>query len=301
MDCRPPLRTGLLIGIGLLGLSLGSVALGLAQIPRAPFSVWLVLWTVLPLAGAPLALIVGYRLFGLATARYIIDRDALRVRWGWSVEEAPLAEVTLEPIPEGFKHELRLGRGVWWPGCLVGTRDIPSLGKVEFFSTRPPSGMLMVSTAGRRLAISPPDPRGFLDAFVSATRLGSLRKIPPRSIRPEFFSSRVWDDKLARALILLGLALPLGLLGFLGAASSTLPDLVPFGFDVAGQPDSLGPPTRLLFLPLIAGLCWLADMVLAGVVYRVERDRPLAYGVWGLAGIVGVLIWGSALQLLAGP
>jgi hypothetical protein len=59
------------------------------------------------------------------------------------------------------------------------------------------------------------------------------------------------------------------------------------------------PPSRLLFLPLIAGLCWLADVVLGSVLYRLERDRTLAYGVWGLGILVGVLIWGATLYLMA--
>jgi hypothetical protein len=284
--------------LSLLLLSLGAVAMGLAQMTRTALSSWLVLWTLLPLVGGPMAVLVGYRLFGLLTARYTMDRNALRVRWGLRVEQAPLADVVLQPVPDALLARFRPAGGWWWPGCIVGRRQVEGVGNVEFLATRPADGMLIVSIGGRVLAISPPDVRAFLEAFVHATRLGSLDKIAPLSLRPDFFSLRVWDDRVARLLILLGLALPISLLGYLGISSATWPELIPFGFDPYGQPSLLVPPNRLLFLPLTAGLCWLLDVTLGSYLYRSERDRPLAYGVWGLAIVVGALFWGAAIQLV---
>lgn len=287
------------IGLGLLAASLGVSALGLSQVTQATLSPPLFLWTVLPLLGVPMALAVAYRLFGLATAIYSVDRDTLSVRWGWAEETARLSDVTLQTVPETLRSSLRPGRGLWWPGCLVGVKQIPDVGTVEFFASRPAGGMLLVFTGNKTLAISPPNPQAFVQAFVAATRMGSLRKTAIRSVRPEFFTIRIWEDGLARILILLGLALPLALLGYLGVVSAGLPNLVPFGFDIAGQPGPMVPPTRLLFLPLIGVMCWLTDMVLAGVIYRVEKDRPLAYGTWALAVAVGILLWGAAVQLVS--
>jgi Bacterial PH domain len=299
MDCRPPLRTGLTIGLSLLLLSLGAAALGMAQMTRTALSPWLVLWTLLPLVGVPMAILVGYRLFGLMTARYTVDRNALRVRWGLRVEQAQLAEVVLQRVPDALVAKFRPTGSGWWPGCIVGRRRVEGVGNVEFLATRPADGMLIVSIGGAVLAISPPDVPAFLEAFVYATRLGSLDRIAPLSLRPDFFSLRVWDDRAARLLILLGLALPIALLGYIAVSSAAWPGLIPFGFDPSGKPSLLVPPNRLLFLPLTAGLCWLLDAALGSYLYRSERDRPLAYGVWGLAVVVGALFWGALLQLVA--
>jgi len=299
MDCRPPLRTGLLIGIGLLVAGLAAATVGLAQIGRAALSPWLVLWTLMPLVGAPLAVVAAYRLYGLLTARYRIDRNALHLRWGLRLEEAPMADVVLQPVHEAMRTSLRSARGLWWPGCVVGEGRVEGVGPIEFLSTRSAAETLLVATGGRVLAISPPDPKAFLEAFVRATRLGPLEKVTPMSVRPEFFSDRLWEDKTARWLVLLGLALPIGLLGYLGASAPDTAALIPFGFDAAGQPNLLAPPGRLLFLPLTAGLCWVVDALLGGWLYRSEGDRLLAYGIWGLAVIVGLLFWGAALQLIA--
>ena len=299
MDCRPPLRSGLAIGLSLLVLSLGAVAVGLAQMTRTALSLWLVLWTLLPLGGVPLAILAGYRLFGLLTARYTLDRNALRVRCGWRVQQAPLADVVLQPVPDALVAKFRPAAGFWWPGCIVGRRQVEGVGDVEFLATRPAEGMLVVSTGGIVMAISPPDVRAFQETFVHATRLGSLDRVAPLSLRPDFFSMRVWEDRLARLLILLGLALPISLLGYIAISSAAWPSLIPFGFDPSGQPSLLVPPNRLLFLPLTSGLCWLLDAALGSYLYRSEVDRPLAYGVWGLAVVVGALFWGAALQLVA--
>jgi hypothetical protein len=299
MDCRPPRLTGIALGLLFLALALGGAALGLAQISGAAASALLVLWTVLPLAGVPLALVVSYHLFGLLTARYAVDRDSFRLRWGWAEEVSPLADTVLGPVPDSLRDQLRPKRGLWWPGCLVGQGEFPGIGVVEFFATRADRDLLLVSTRNRTLAISPPDVAAFTEAFVSATRFGSLRKVGSRSVRAEFFSARIWQDRTARVLILLGLILPLGLLGYLGAVAGSLPDLVPFGFEAGGLPEIRVPPSRLLFLPLIAVLCWLVDLILASVLFRNDRDKPLAYGAWGLAVVVAILLWGAALQLLA--
>jgi hypothetical protein len=147
--------------------------------------------------------------------------------------------------------------------------------------------------------ISPPDPEACQNAFIETARMGSLELIPEGSRRPDFLFTRLWDDRLARALILGGLTLPVLLLSFLALRAPGLPEQVPFGFDPMGAPDPLAPPGRLLLLPLIGGLCWLADLVIGLWLYRRDRDRPLSYALWGAAIVVGGLLWGAALQLLA--
>jgi hypothetical protein len=79
----------------------------------------------------------------------------------------------------------------------------------------------------------------------------------------------------------------------------SLPELVPLGFDAQGVPEAFVPPGRLLLLPLIGGLCWAIDLGLGSAFYRREPERPLAYALWGTAVIVGLLLWGAILALLA--
>ena len=300
MTFLPRRRLGLLLGSLLLLVLLGAIGVSIAQLGSATVSVWLLLWVVLPLFGFPLALLVGFRLYGLLTAGYRLDRDAFVLTWGLAFEQIPLAELQ-RPQPAAQLGLALRPRGLWWPGCVVGRRQVDGLGQVEFFATTGQAGLVLLRTGDRTLAISPPDVEAFQQAFTNAVRLGSLEPVPSRSQRPDFLFGRVWSERAARVLILLGLALPLLLLAYLALRAPSLPAQgVPFGFLPSGQPAALAPPGRLLLLPLIAGLCWLADLVAGVWLFRREADQALAYALWGAAILTGLLLWGAVLLLLAG-
>jgi hypothetical protein len=289
----------MLLGLLLLSLAAGAAVLGVVQLSNVGFSAWIAVWIALPLLGVPAALLVAYRIYGLLSARYHLDRDGFRLRWGLAVEHVPLGDVLEVRLPEAGKAPLAPGRGLWWPGCVVGRRSIIGMGEVEFFATTGPEGLLLVQLPDRWLAISPTDRDGFRQAYVDVVRMGSLERIDALRLRPDFLFNRVWADRWARVLVLTGLALALLLLGFLAFQASTLPAQVPFGFDPFGRPETLVSPTRLLLLPLIAGLCWLVDLVMGLWLYRKDDQRPLAYGLWGIALLVAALLWGASFQILA--
>jgi hypothetical protein len=240
-----------------------------------------------------------YRLYGLLTARYRLDRDGFYLQWGLSRERAPLGSI-VEVIPaEAVAFDLSAPAGFWWPGCITSQKRVQGLGTVELFTTRGNAGSLLLRTDGdRHWVISPADRTGFIQQFTDSTRLGSLERISPLSERPDFYTSRIWQDRLARILILTGLAVSLGLLGFLGVLAGVLPAQVPFGFDPMGAPSPIVPAGRLLLLPLIGGFCWIIDLALGAWFYRDQNDRYLAYGVWGVGIAVGLIMWGALFALL---
>jgi len=301
MQFHPPRLTGLLLGLLFLAITAGAAALGVIQLGRIGFSAWIAIWIALPMLGVPAALVVAYRLFGLLTARYQLDRDGFRLRWGLAVEQVPLGDVQEVRVPDLDSEAARLrpGQGLWWPGCVIGHRAVEGVGQVEFFASTGAAGMLLLQLEDRWLAISPGDRDGFRQAHVDMMRMGSLERIPAVRLRPDFLFNRVWSDRWARVLVVVGLVLSLLLLGYLAFRASALAGQVPFGFDAYGTPEGFVSPTRLLILPMIAGLCWLADFVIGLWLYRKEEQRPLAYGLWATGVLVGGLLWGASLQLLA--
>jgi hypothetical protein len=298
MPIRPPKALGLLLGSLFLLLILGGVVYAILQLSSGVISPLLGLWTSIVIVGLPLLLIVVYRLFGLASAKYVLDRDGFHIRWGFAFEQIPLSAI--ERILEGkaIPSALRPNLGFWWPGCMVGERDVEGLGRVEFFATAGSESQIVLLLKDRSLAISPADVEAFQQAFVDAVRMGSLNEVPIESQRPDFFSARLWADPLARVLILVGLIFILGLLGYLAYRASTLPAEVPFGFDVTGEPDTFAPPTRLLLLPIAGGICWLLDLIAGAWLYRREEDRKMAYVIWGVGALLGGLLWGAVIHLL---
>lgn len=301
MNFVPHRRLGLVLGATFLALLLAATGVGVNQLATSGISGLTVLWLCLSLLCGPLAALVAYRMLGLLSASYRLDRDGFYLTWGLASEQVPLASISTVRPADQLQTPILPGPGIWWPGCLVGQRLVPDLGKVEFFATTWARDMILLSFGDRHLAISPPDPQAFIQAFLDSTRLGSLERIPSRSQRANFLLRRIWSDQLARVLILVGLTLPISLLGYLAARAQDLPPLVPFGFDASGAPDPMAPPGRLLLLPLISAISWLADLAIGVWFYRRRSDRILAYGLWGAAILVGLLLWGAALHLLTAP
>ena len=308
MNFAPRRTLGLLLGFLGLAILIGAIAVSIAQLGQGLISPTSLLWIVLLLVALPLALLVLNRLFGLITASYRVDRDGFYIRWGISYEQIPLDLISevrprLETIPPGEPNAGEVGEpgrprlGFWWPGCLVGSVNSNLGGEVEFFAT---TGQLLIvrSLSERTFAISPQDVEAFHGAILSATRMGSLEAIPERSVRADFLVTRVWGDRLARSLILIGFLLPILLFGALVVVAPSLPELVPFGFGLSGQPSPLVPPGRLLLLPMIAGLIWIADLLVGAWFYGDEGDRPVAYALWGSAIAAGALLAGAAWQLI---
>jgi hypothetical protein len=298
MKTSPPRRRGLMIGGLLLSIALAAVILGVQQLAVAPVSGWIFLWVLLPVAGVPIASLLVYQLYCLATATYRLDRDGFYLRWGMLVEQIPLADIRGVYKASEMKIALRPRGGFRWPGYLASTASLEGGERIEFYSTAGFGGWVVLELDERYLVVSPPEPDAFVETFVDVTRMGSLEPIHPKTQRPDFLFGRIWSDALARGLLILGLALPLTLLGYLSFRISNLPALVSFGFSVDGGPALQAPPSRLLLLPLIGGLCWLIDGAAGVWLYRRSGSRVLSYVTWCVTGLVGALLWGAALQLL---
>ena len=298
MITKPPILRGLLIGGSLLILLLSGIIFGILQIANGEINPLLGIWVSIVVLGSPLLLMVVYRLYGLITARYILDRDGFYLRWGFCVEQIPIASIDKMIKGDEMPANLTPPFVFRWLGCIVGQKMVEGFGLVEFFATRPINQQLVIPLKERSLVISPPDIETFYQSFLEAVHLGSLEEIPHISVRPDFFSARLWADHWARILILSGLILNLCLLGYLGFRTGNLPESVPFGFDSVGLPDTFVPPSQLLLLPLVGSFYWLADLLVGVWLYRLERDRQIAYVVWFTGILLGGLLWGAVLHLL---
>ena len=299
MDTSPSKALGSLIAIAAILFLSALIILSLYQLFGATLSPFLVVWVLIPLICVPLLMLIIYRWYGLLTAIYRIDRDGFYLKWGLTLEQAPLTSViSIERVKQSsVPTNPRIG--FWWPGCVVGTREDPKRGTVEYFTADRGEKRLLVDMEDRSVVISPRDPEGFELAFQSAARMGSLESVPHLSRRSNFVFSQLWSDARARLLVVLGALLPLLLLGYIALSIPSLPSEVPFGFATTGEPNTFVSPAQLLLLPMVAGLCWFIDLFGGMWLYRFDEQKPLAYLVWATAILVGLLFAGATLHLLS--
>ncbi|HVN53997.1 MAG TPA: PH domain-containing protein [Anaerolineaceae bacterium] len=297
----PPRRDGLIfqIGLSLILLAAGSYCMFQATIARigGPFLIYLVL-ALLFFAPVPVLL---YRAYSLIGATYVLERDGLRLHWGLRSEDIPLPEIEWVRLASDLPS-LYVSQGrsrpktiplplVHWPGALNGTRNVEGLGPIEFIASSQ-RGLILVATPRRIYAISPAQPDEFLKAFNRITELGSLSPLASRSVYPTFLLTRVWTDVLARVLLAADFFLALALLFWVILVIPTRP-AISLGFTPGGLPGESGPVERLLLLPVLDGLAFLASFLAGLYFYRRPDQKLIAYFVWA-----GNLL--AAVLLLAG-
>ncbi len=282
-EFRPPRRTGLLVqgGMSLLLLGAGGYFFSLAtqDLEGLDFLLHMLIALIL---FAPLPVIV-YRLYALLRGNYLLQREGLMIRWGLRREDIPLNEIEwIRPAAElGFRLPLPWLR---WPGAILGARRLPELGTVEFMAVDT-AHLLLVATPEKVFAISPQDVNGLMALFRQINELGSLARIEPQSVYPTVLVGRVWEDRVARLLIFLSFGVGLVLLGVTAIA---LPGLDTISWLTPGE---AAPAERLLLLPVLNGLLWLANLVLGFFLYRRGGDlRIAAYLLWGASAVTGLML-----------
>jgi hypothetical protein len=242
------------------------------------------------LAFSPLP-ILFYRLYGLLTATYILRRDGLLIRWGLRREDIPLNQIEwVRPANElGFRLPLPWLR---WPGAILGNRRGNELGLVEFMAGDT-AHLILIATSQKVFAISPKDMKGFMAFFQQLNELGSLTPLEAQSVYPRVLIGRVWEDRLARILILGSLGVGLALLA---AVAVSIPNLTNITWT---DPGGTAPAERLLLLPILGGLIWFFDLLSGIFLYRKGGDlRLAAYLIWGSSALTCLLLLAGSLMLI---
>lgn len=308
MTFRPPRRQGLLIGLALLIALLALDAVWLSLLTRLANPSLAVLWIALILASLPALAFVANSLIGLARLAYVLDRDALTIRWGFSSVVIPLSEIGDVLISEEIDPEayalLHL-RGLYWPGRFVGPGRAETFGPAHFYATRPWPDRVLVIRGNSVYVLSPTDANAFQAAFAQA-RAQTPGEDVTVTAKPPALTSRLRDalrrsqhDRVAQALIAAGVALNAFLFVYLAWLYPRLPEAVPLHFDQNGTPDIFGPPSQTFILPII-GLIVLLMNSLLGWGLHARWARSPAYLLWGATIVVQVMLWAAAFGLSPG-
>lgn len=292
---QPPRRTGLLIHSGLTILLLGGSAASLIAALNQEAGSYFVLLLLLSLVLLPPAVMAIYRGYALLQARYSLERDGLRLRWGLRGEDIPLSEIEWVRPAADLGYRLPLPP-FSVPGAILGKNTLKDLGTVEFMASETAT-LLLVATAARVFAISPGDPRRFMRNFQRAMELGSLTPLESHSTIPAAFLQSVWSNRLARALLSASTALTLILFILTGVAIPSLSG-VSLGYDLNGEPLAPSAPQSLLLLPTLAAMALAGNILLGLYFYRKVDRHPAAYLLWTSGIITPLLLIVAVLIIL---
>ena len=289
---NPPRRTGIIFhGIlvaVLLVSGIFSIWFALNRAVEDDIVVWLLAGIILL---APVILFV-YRAYSLLQARYLLDRDGLRIRWGLRSEDISMTDIEwIRPASElGYKLHLPFPR---WPGSLYGRRETEGLGTVEFIASDD-KNLLLIASSKKVYAISPVETSRFLNSFRRAIELGSLTPLSSSTTLPMAYFKRIWVDKNARRLVFAG-ALAVGILAVAASVSVSAQTELSIGFDPSGQPFPPGPSQYLLLLPILGTMVYVFDLLYGMLLYRRKESQIMAYFLWGTSILTSILLLAGIL------
>jgi hypothetical protein len=294
----PDRRLGLFIHAVMIAALAAVSIFGLVNLSKAEVGPPFVLYFLVTLLAFVPVPFLGYRAYALLRADYYIDRDSLAMLWGLRIEDVPLNDIEWVRPASDLTQPLLLPR-LRLPGAVLGTRRHPDLGLVEFIASNS-RNLILIATSKRIFAISPRNAAGLVQTFARATEMGSLTPTEAKSVYPSFIITQAWDSPVARILWISGILLNLGLIAWVGLLIPSLSQ-IPFGFNPFGAPDEIVSSTQLILLPLVSGLMFSVGITAGLYFYRWDRQRPLAFIVWGSSTLCTVLFLLAVFFLVSTP
>jgi hypothetical protein len=229
-----------------------------------------------------LAALYLYWTWSCRSLTYVVDRNALSIRWGGVNQVVPLANIErLVPAAEGENPHIE---GVNWVGHHVGLCVDDELGRVLFYSThRSMDEVLFVLTPTETYAISVPDPVAFAQTVQANQARGPLFDQRQAVHRWGIAAQSFWLDANARLLAAVLIASFVAVLGYVLHAYPDLSQSVPLRFPSLGGIVRVTDKSALLDIPRSAFGFLAVNLVLAVLLHNWER--MVGY-VLLLAGIV---------------
>jgi hypothetical protein len=294
----PPKRRGLIVH-GIIILMLAIIAIvGFINLTRKDVGLeFLISLLVALVSFTPIPFFV-YRAYSLLHADYHLDRDSLAIKWGLRVEDIPLNDIEFIRSSDDLTTPLPLP-SLPMPGGLIGMRRHPDLGTVEFLASDAKK-LLLVATAKRVFVISPENPVGLTQTFARATELGSLTPVESKSVYPSFVVTQAWESGAARYLWLTTLFLNLGLFIWASLIIPSVP-IVALGPQFVGSVLKTVPSSQLIIFPAASLVLSMAGWIAGLYFYRWEKERALAFIIWGSSMLMSLLFLFAMLFIITTP
>ncbi|MEN8241017.1 MAG: PH domain-containing protein [Chloroflexota bacterium] len=283
----PTRRRGLVFNIGLaLGLGLLSTALFILA-GRAPLGPLFLVYLLAAITVASPTPVLAYRAYALYRSHYQVERNGIRLKWGFREEDIPISEIEWVEYAEDLIVPLIKPRLIW-PGAVVGKTEQEGLGVVEFLAAEEDE-MVMIGTKRQVYVISPGDAGSFVRAYRKFMEMGSLAPFPGYSNYPSFIFVDIWQDVITRVLLIVTLIFSTTLFVWVGLAIPSISE-VSLGFSAVGIPLPPVSPAQLFLLPAVNLLLVAANYLLSVYFFRRSEDHPLVYWLWS-ANVISSLLF----------
>ena len=291
----PPRRAGAIFQISAIAVLLLVTSWGLWMATLAQVGPVFLLYLTPALISVPLIPLIIYRLYTLKNSSYTIERDSIRLQWGWRVERIPADDILWVRPASDLEIPLHLPR-FRWPGAILGFSHLPDSRPVEFLASMSRQ-LILIGTVERAYAISPRNTQLFIQHYQRLIELGSLNLASSESVYPSFLFSLAWQSRLARALFIIGALFSVTLLAAAILAVPQHPQ-ISMGLTISGAPRDPLPGVQILFLPVFSNFIYIVNGIVGLVLYRNPRERPWAIILWGTSCIAAILFSGAFILIL---
>jgi hypothetical protein len=283
---------GLSIVATLLAITVGLTVYAVTS----PITMWLFVLSILSILSLSLAIRLVYQIWGLITASYTMDRNAIVIHWGGVEHIVPMAKVR-KVMPGNELRELKVRPAIRWPGYYVGLGKTEDIDTILFYATTSPDYQVVIKTDTVAYAISPVDLETFLPALRERLEMGPTQEIEEQSTHPPFLDWDIWRDRLALGLLIGAVFLLTALVGFMCWRFPYLPSEVALRFSADGVPLLIASKNRVFYLSLLGLIFTAINSVLGFLLYH--RERTASYFLWSSLCVVLIALWTAVLQLFA--
>ena len=230
-----------------------------------------------------------YQAFVLMTMKYTLLREKLVLRWGFRREEIPANLIEWVKPASQLNDSLQVPL-MHIPGLIANYQRIHGVNAIDYAATEI-ENLVLVATPTQVYVISPIEINAFLDQFHRINELGSLEQVSAQSVRFSTFWARIWQDRIARLLILVSFFLVLALFVFVLTASLGRTSILWEGGENV-------PAGRLFLLPILNIILWFVTIVI-GSYFFLRKNVPVltVYTLWAFSSLTSLLM-GLAVLLM---
>jgi hypothetical protein len=243
-------------------------------------------WMIAAFAGV-LGLIFLNWTYSVWSLTYILDDEALTIRWGFRRVIIPI-ETIQRMVPGRTLDEPRIEGLNWW-GCHVGSADVKRLGFTLFYSTHSaPEELLYVVTTDESYGLTIVNQAAFAEEIQGRAIIGATAgAYPQRSAATGIAAIPFWRDHVALVALALSTLATMLLCGYVYSQYPGLPNVVRLTFPDLGGVVRVGDKGELLHI------AWLGAAILGlnGLLGIAFHARERAAGLWLIAS-------GGMLQLV---